>query len=162
MNQNLIHNTRRRSLTSFVLATLLLLTISDISWGQQGYGNYYGQKFRESHGQLGTQTPQRYLYDKYFYHSPAVSPYANIGRLDTASGTAYQAYVRPEQERRQATMVAQARYIDARKKEGKVGETRFPGATFGQPGTAIMKPVPSRPSTPSAYYNHWYGGWKDR
>ena len=51
---------------------------------------------------------------------------------------------------------------DARKRKGRVGETRYPGATFGQTGTAIKKPVPQRRSTPSHYYNHWYGGWANR
>jgi hypothetical protein len=162
MNQRTLNPPRRQSLAAFASAAVMLVALANSASAQQGYGNYYGQKYRETSGQIGGQSPTRYLYDKYFYHSPAVSPYANLGRLDTATGTAYQTYVRPEQERRQATMVAQAQYIDARKREGKVGETRFPGATFGGSGTAIMKPVPSRPSTPSAYYNHWYGGWKDR
>jgi hypothetical protein len=146
-----------------VLATVAWLCALSASAGaQQGYGNYYGQTFKQSGGQLGAQSTSRYLYDKYFYHSPAVSPYVNIDRLDTMGGTAYQAYVRPEQERREATMRAQANYIDARKREGKVGDTRYPGATFGGSGTAIMKPVARQPKTPSHYYNHWYGGWKDK
>lgn len=129
---------------------------------QNSYGQYYQQNVQRYGGQLGTQSTSRYLYDKYFYDTPAVSPYANINRLDTMSGTAYQAYVRPEQQRRTATMASQSAYIAARKREGRVGETRFPGATYGQAGTAYLKPVPQRRSTPSAYYNHWYGGWKGR
>jgi len=128
---------------------------------QQGYGSYYGQNVTQSSGQIGSQSVGRYLYDKEFYRRPSVSPYINMNRLDPMSGTAYQAYVRPEQERREQTMQAQNAYIDARKKAGNVGDTRFPGATYGGGGTAIMKPPSKRPSpaASSAYYNHWYGGW---
>lgn len=148
-------------LAVFASAVVLVAASRDAA-AQQGYGSYYGKQYQKSGGQLGKQSPTTYLYDKYFYHRPSVSPYANIDRYDTMSGTSYQAYVRPEQERRQATAIAQAKYIDARKREGKVGETRYPGATFGGSGTALMKPVQSKKSTPSAYYNHWYGGWQNR
>jgi len=128
---------------------------------QQGYGSYYGQNVVKSGGQLGTQSVARYLYDKDFYRRPSVSPYINLDRMDTMSGTSYQAYVRPEQQRRERTMEAQNAYIDARKRAGNVGDTRYPGATYGGGGTAIMKPPPKRPSpaSSSAYYNHWYGSW---
>jgi hypothetical protein len=133
---------------------------SGVAEGQQGYGSYYGQTVTKTHGQLGAQSSSRYLYDEYFYKRSTVSPYINLGRLDTMGGDAYQSYVRPEQQRREQTKMAQAVYLDARKKEGRVGETRFPGATYGGGGTAIMKPLPKRPNaTPSAYHNHWYGGW---
>ncbi len=135
---------------------------SEVAVGQQGYGSYYGQTVKQTHGQLGAQSSSRYLYDQYFYKRSSVSPYINLDRLDTYSGTSYQSYVRPEQERRERTMAAQSAYIDARKREGRVGDTRFPGATYGGGGTAIMKPVPQQKSTPSAYYNHWYGGWQGR
>ena len=39
-------------------------------------------------------------------------------------------------------MQAQNAYLDARKKAGDVGDTRFPGATYGGGGTAILKPPP--------------------
>ncbi len=126
---------------------------------QQGYGGYYGQQVRTTHGQLGTQSSTRYLYDKYFYQRSTVSPYVNLDRFDTMDGTAYQSYVRPEQQRREATRQAQAQYLDYRKKEGRVGETRFPGATYGGGGTAIMKPASKPVATPGAYHNHWYGSW---
>ncbi len=134
---------------------------ADRAAAQQGYGSYYGQNVVQSGGQLGSQSVGRYLYDKEFYRRPSVSPYLNMNRLDTASGTSYQTYVRPEQERRERTMQAQNAYLDARKKAGNVGDTRFPGATYGGGGTAILKPPPKRPSpsSSSAYYNHWYGSW---
>lgn len=135
---------------------------SQTAQSQQGYGSYYGQTVKQSHGQLGAQSSSRYLYDQYFYKRSTVSPYVNLDRADLSGVDSYHAYVKPEQERRQRTMAAQSAYIDARKREGRVGDTRFPGATYGGGGTAIMKPVPQRKSTPSAYYNHWYGGWQNR
>jgi hypothetical protein len=128
---------------------------------QQGYGSYYGQNVVKSGGQVAKQSPANYLYDKYYHNRPSVSPYMNLDRIDPVGGTSYQSYVRPEQERRERTMQAQNAYIDSRKRAGNVGDTRFPGATYGGGGTAIMKPPAKRPSTStsSAYYNHWYGGW---
>lgn len=139
------------------LAALAILALARPAAGQQGYGSYYGQQVRTTSGGL-PPTPNKYLYDKYFYNRPTVSPYINLDIGDTDSGTAYQSYVRPQQQMRQQQRYNQAMYIDARKKEGRVGDTRFPGAMNG--GTAIMKPAMKSPrSTTGAYYNHWYGGW---
>lgn len=147
----------------FALAAAIAVALTaDVAFGQQGYGSYYGQTVKQTHGQLGTQSTSRYLYDQHFYKRSTVSPYINLDRADLSGVDSYHAYVKPEQERRQRTMAAQSAYIDARKREGRVGDTRFPGATYGGGGTAILKPVPQRKSTPSAYYNHWYGGWQNR
>ena len=99
--------------------------------------NSYGDYFRQSYGSTGMQGApgtNRYLYDKYFYHRESVSPYMNVFRPDTARGTSYQAYVRPELQRRAATSTA---------------------------GTYLQQKQPTRRAapTPSAYHNHWYGGW---
>lgn len=156
----------QRNLPSrFALICSMTCCAVAIAWSnpasaQQGYGSYYGQSVTKTHGQLGTQSTSRYLYDEYFYKRSSVSPYQNLDRLDTMDGTAYQAYVRPEQQRREATRQAQSAYLDYRKKEGRVGETRFPGATFGAGGgTAIMKPASKPVPTNGAYHNHWYGSW---
>lgn len=142
------------------LATALVLCrLANLADAQQGYGSYYGQQAVKTSGQLAKINTTTYLYDKYFYNRPSVSPYTNLGRADPLDGTSYQAYVRPEQQRRERTMQAQAAYIDARKREGRVGDTRFPGATYGGGGTAILKPPPKPTSNPGAYYNHWYGNW---
>lgn len=154
-------STKYARVALLLAASATVYCSADSAAAQQGYGSYYGQTVTRTHGQLGTQSPTRYLYDEYFYHRPSVSPYMNIDRLDTMDGAAYQAYVRPELQRREATRQAQSAYLDYRKKEGRVGETRFPGATFGGGGgTAIMKPAAKPVSTPGAYHNHWYGGWK--
>ncbi|MGD9634958.1 MAG: hypothetical protein AB7G28_24745 [Pirellulales bacterium] len=145
----------------FCAASAAALLSAGNAAAQQGYGSYYGQNVTQTHGQLGTQSTARYLYDEYFYHRPSVSPYMNINRIDTMDGAAYQAYVRPELERREATRQSQAAYLDYRKKEGRVGDTRYPGMTVGGSGnTAIMKPPAKPVATPGAYHNHWYGGWK--
>jgi hypothetical protein len=138
-----------KSLMIGVIGWLCFNTID--ARAQQGYGSYYGQNVTQSHGQLGTQSTTRYLYDEYFYKRPSVSAYQNIDRLDTMSGTAYQSYVRPEQQRREARAQTQRAYIDQRKKEGRVGETRYPGA--------IMKPQSKPVGNQGAYHNHWYGSW---
>jgi len=127
----------------------------------QSYGQYYQKNVTKYSGQLGTQSSARYLYDKYFYNSPGVSPYMNLYRPGTMSDTAYQAYVRPEQQRREAAERAQAAYLQQRKLDGNVGYTRYPGANFvgATVGDAYLKPVPAVKSPNSAYYNHWYGNW---
>jgi hypothetical protein len=152
-----IDHPRTRRATQVALAALAMLAVAGSAAAQQGYGSYYGQQVSRGASALPA-TPNNYLYDKYFYNRPTVSPYANIDRLDSDSGTSYQTYVRPQQQARQQQRYAQAMYIDSRKKEGRVGDTRYPGAMGG--GTPILKPAQKRPqSTPGAYHNHWYGGW---
>lgn len=141
----------------FVAALWVLGCFVAPAAAQQGYGSYYGQ---QTTGQSGMKaaSPTNYLYDKYFYSRPTVSPYMSLDRMDLDDGTAYQTYVRPQQEARQRQRYNQAMYINQRKLEGRVGDTRYPGGMSG--GTAIMKPQQKRPNaTPGHYHNHWYGGW---
>ena len=146
----------------FVGGCLLVLAAS--AFAQQGYGQYYQKDFKKTGGGLGAGNSNKYLYDKYFYHRPTVSPYLNLGRGGGMSGSSYQTYVRPELERREAADKAQSAYLQQRKLEGKIGETRFPGSAYkgGTIDPSYLKPVPAQKSTPSAYYNHWYGGWQNR
>jgi hypothetical protein len=131
---------------------------------QQSYSDYYRRSLAQTGGGLGTESSSRYLYDKYFYHNVAVSPWVNLDRPDTASGTGFEAYVVPELARRQAALTTQSAYIQQRKLQGNVGETVYPGAGFvgGTPANAWLKPVPPVKANSSAYYNHWYGGWMNR
>ena len=46
--------TRRPALAVFASAAWLCAA-AGVALAQQGYGNYYGQKFQESGGQLGTR-----------------------------------------------------------------------------------------------------------
>ena len=104
---------------------LLILAAAGSAVGQQGYGSYYGQKVTTPAGALPA-SPGNYLYDKYFYNKPTLSPYVNLGRGDSDSGTAYQTYVRPQQQARQQQRYAAGDVHRARKKEGRVGDTRLP------------------------------------
>jgi hypothetical protein len=124
------------------------------------YGAYYSQ----SAGSRGVQSSNRYLYDKYMYQRPTVSPYVNLARPGSDSATSYQTFVRPELERREAAAQTQRAYVQQRKLQGNVGQTVYPGAGFsgGTVNNALMKPAPAMKSTPSSYYNHWYGGWANR
>jgi hypothetical protein len=149
---------RRKQFVVFVAAWWLLCLI-EVLPAQTNYGSYFTQQGVQYGGQLGTQGSSRYLYDKYFYHRPSVSPYINLARPDTMSGTSYQAYVRPEQQRRAAQYQAQSAQIDQLKRYGQVGGIHNPAVNYRGSLSAGFRP-PSQPSsTPSAYYNHWYGNW---
>jgi hypothetical protein len=64
----------------------VFLTLIAVAWGSfvatnvlgqipSNYGSYYTQNA----GTRGVNNSSRYLYDKYFYHNTAVSPYLNDG-----------------------------------------------------------------------------------
>ncbi|RIK73681.1 MAG: hypothetical protein DCC67_17615 [Planctomycetota bacterium] len=112
---------------------------------QQGYGAYYQQHAAKYGGHGPALNPTNYLYNQYFTSRPSVSPYLNLDRRAPAGATAYQAYIRPEQQRRQNVASQQAATIAARKQQGRVG---------GLPdryklGRAKQQPMP--------YYTQWYG-----
>ncbi|MCC6491394.1 MAG: hypothetical protein IT424_00045 [Pirellulales bacterium] len=109
----------------------------------QGYGGYYRDHVAKNRG-VGVSV-NKYLYDRYFYNRPSVSPYLNLSRPAPPGTTAYQAYVRPEQQRRQSAAAQQASNIAARKQQGRVG---------GMPANRRAG-QPKR--QPSPYYNQWYG-----
>lgn len=145
-----------------LFAAALELAASANLLAQQSYGQYYQQQFKSTGGSgLGLQGSNRYLYDKYFYHNPAVSPYLSAVRGGDMSGTAYYTSVKPELERREAAAKSQAAYIQQRKLEGNIGDTRYPGSGYygATPDPSYLKPIPQQKTTPSAYYNHWYGSW---
>lgn len=147
-----------------LLVAGLLVALATPAVAQQSYGQYYQKQFKQTGGGLGTGSSNKYLYDKYFYQRPSVSPYLSAVRGGDMSGTAYYASVKPELERRSAAERNQAAYVQQRKLEGKVGDTRYPGAAYygGTADAAYLKPIPQQKTTPSAYYNHWYGGWAGR
>ena len=114
------------------------------AWAQApgGYGQYFQKKaISAPYGGVGSNS--RYLYDKYFYHRPTVSPYINVFRPDTEVGTSYHAYVRPELQRREASAAATRGYVQQRKLEGRVGDTRVSrhGYVGGTPSAAWTKPL---------------------
>lgn len=148
-----------------ILGTTAFALTATSAWAQysSGYGSYYTQNVTKPGGTLGAQSSSRYLYDKYFYQRPTVSPYLNVGRPGSDMAASYQTYVRPEQQRREAAETASRAYVQQRKLEGNVGDTRLPGAAYGGGlSSAILKPAAPTKATPSSYYNHWYGGWANR
>lgn len=162
---NSLRPARLVPLVSVAAAIVLSLAIPPrAAVAQQSYSDYYRRSLPQTGGGMGTASSSRYLYDKYFYHRPTVSPYINLSRPDPYGSTSYQAYVRPELERREAASQVRSAYVQQRKLEGRVGETRYPGAGFvgGTLSDAWLKPVPPIKSTPSFYYNHWYGGQLNR
>lgn len=130
-------------------------------WCQAQYTSY-GDYYRKNIGNRSAVDPgtNRYLYDKYFYHNPAISPYSSAIRGGSAYGPAWQTSVRPELERREAAERAQRNYIQQRKLQGNVGHTVYPGANFvgATPADALLKPIQKRPQTPLPYYKQVYGG----
>lgn len=143
-----------------ILTICLVVCFPAAAQAQQNYGQYYERQFKKTGGGgLGLGSSDRYLYDKYFYRNPSVSPYLSAVRGGNLSGTAYTTSVRPELERRRAAERAEAAYVQQRKLQGNIGDTRYPGAvTGGGVNAAYLKPAPKRSTKPSAYYNHWYGG----
>jgi hypothetical protein len=153
----------RRQNSLHLFATFVVcsvLSAADYSRAQhQGYSDFYNQNRKVVGQNVGTNA---HLYNKYFYHSPGVSPYMNLGRHGSDAAESYQLYVRPELERREASRVAQGKYVQQRKLQGNVGHTQYPGAlTNGGAANAYRVPTSNAARTP-AYHNHWYGGWNKR
>jgi hypothetical protein len=130
-----------------VILACLALSVGGRADAQQGYGSYYQQSKARFSQQAGLINPTRYLYDKYFYHQPGVSPYMSLSRRDPYGSTGYQAYVRPEQQRRSQAIAAQRpkRSVPA-----------------GPANPYYMNFNPQARSAPTAYYNQWYGGGRLR
>lgn len=124
------------------------------------YAKVYGQSLK-TNPSVAFST-NRYLYDRYFRNNVAVSPYISGALLGgSMSGTAYQAVIRPDEQRRAAQSIGQARYVQHRKLQGNVGYTANPGAGYmgAGPGAGIQKPVKAATGNVGAYQNHWYGNW---
>jgi hypothetical protein len=124
----------------------------------------YSQYYKQNVGNLQAAGTNRYLYDKYFYHNTAVSPYLSAVRGGSDYGTAYYTSVLPELRRREANERATAAYVQQRKLQGNVGYTVYPGAGFvgGTPADAYTQNRLPQSTTPSFYYNRWYSGWQNR
>lgn len=123
--------------------------------GHKSYSDFYNKNRSVSGINKGTNA---YLYDKYFYRSPSVSPYLNLDRAGSDSADAYHLYVRPELQRREASRVAQGKYIQQRKMQGNVGFTQHPGAIANAGvGGSYRVPTPKMPQNTPAYYNQFYG-----
>lgn len=144
---------------ALLIACSALVGSNRVAAQNKTYSDFYNQSRNVPGMNVGTNA---YLYNKYFYHSPGVSPYLNLGRHGSDSAEAYQLYVRPEIERREANWKAQASYVQQRKLQGNVGYTKYPGALTNNSGNAYRMPTPNIARKSPAYYNHWYGGWNKR
>lgn len=143
-----------------LVANSLLGVCAHAQINHKSYSDFYNKSLSHVGMNAGTNA---YLYDKYFYKSPAISPYINLGRLGSDSADSYHLYVRPELERRDASRRAHGQYIQQRKLQGNVGYTSNPGAfANGGLGTGYRVPTPNVKRTAPAYHNHWYGGWNNR
>ena len=126
-----------------------------------GYGEYYRNQYYNRSDRPSTDpSVTRRLWNHYFYRNPAISPYANIGRRDTLRGD-YQAYVRPEIDRRERAAQADSAYVRQRKLQGDVGRSNY-GGRVTQPRTSHPSAGTTGRVAPSSYYNQWYGGWLNR
>jgi hypothetical protein len=127
--------------------------------GQSYYGSYYQpNRTKPFEAKLGSTqrqpsylNPTRDLYNKYYYSRPSVSPYLNLDRPFSGGATAYQTYVRPEQQRREKLAQKQSAYIAQRKQQ-----PGYTGISYGVTGTSGLGAT-ARPK-PNAYYNQWYSG----
>jgi hypothetical protein len=98
------------------------------------YADYYQQELQQRTAPI--INPNRYTYDRVFYHNPAVSPYTNLLRYQgPISAPNYYQYVLPEQQRRQQ--------VEMRMDEPLRTGGRTPPITQG--------------GLPGVYQNHWYG-----
>lgn len=94
-----------------------------------------------------------FLFNKYFYRNPAVSPYVNLSRRGTPVGDAYTSFVRPEMQRREQAAQSQRTYIQQRKLSGNVGHTYY----GGPPRNPNARPNTSRmPASLTPYYGQQY------
>jgi hypothetical protein len=150
---------------------------------QSSYANLYSW-------QLGTSgqplTPQSYLWDRYYYNNPNVSPYLNLNRVQPYGGTDYFTYVQPMEQQRQREQMrsfggptsggyysAGAGSSSGSTTSPRIGASTYnPGApvqgrtSYSQPfnnSSEIMPYSTSAPNRSASYYhNHYYGGWEGR
>lgn len=129
-----------------IIAAMVALNSTAAAQSNPYSQSYYSQPAR-------IDNVNRYLYDKYFYHSPSVSPYANLGRPGTQFGDSYSSFVRPELERRQQAAQSQRAYIQQRKLSGKAGHSYYGGPARNP----AANPTANRmPSSLTPYYGQLY------
>ena len=142
---------------SLLMATLGVAIACTTAHAQypQSYGSYYQKKAVQPGGAGPGTNVNSYLYDKYYYHKPAVSPYQSLSRR-SGSGDSYYQHVRPEQQRREALQQEGRAYVQQRKLQGNVGRTDYGQAKKMRYGGLDPGDLSRQPST-MPYYNQWYG-----
>jgi hypothetical protein len=153
----------RRSALHLVIAVLGCgFAQPDTAYAQGGIASYYGLDVNRGVSAIGSNSVDRYLYDTHFFHRPTVNPMLGLDRLDPIGGTNYHSFVRPERERRERAAQSQRAYVDARKRGGRVGETRFDGSRSRQmPPAANPRAAAANRSSSAARFNdlgRWHGG----
>jgi hypothetical protein len=118
-------------------ALLLALGLGPVVHTALGQSTAYSDFYRKQVQQPRTSpnvSASQYTYNRYYYQSPAVSPYTNLMRPGNQYVNNYYQYVRPEQQRR-AT------------------------GTGGGSTTAGVRKFPVAPAPASnPYLNRYYGG----
>ncbi len=69
----------------------------------QSYSDYFNRKI--SRNPTASPSPRKYMFQKYLWDNPAVSPYLQLMR-PSARGSSYQRYVAPALARQEKTMAA--------------------------------------------------------
>jgi hypothetical protein len=138
------------------------LVLSNFAHAQGGIASYYMLDVNRQRGGLGSNSVDRYLYDKHFFHRPTVNPILSLDRFDPIGSTNYHAFVRPERERRENLRQTQQAYVDARRHAGRVGETRFNNPqTRGRAQPANPRAAAANARGSGARFNdmgRWFGG----
>jgi len=140
-------------------ALLLLLVFVCLPWSSAAaqtsysYGSYYQKNVQQPYQQFRGTSVNSYLFDKYYKSNRSVSPYANLNR--GRSGTGYQTYVRPEQQRREEFQTGLKSYVRQKKQSGRVGHTDYGFAQQLQSGVPNARDIPAV-RKPTPYYNQWY------
>lgn len=155
----------RKSLAANVrlcVAVGLCCAVSSVVCAQGGIASYYMLDVNRQRGGLGSNSVDRYLYDTHFFHRPTVSPLMSLDRFDPIGSTNYHAFVRPERERRELAQQNQRAYVEARRREGRIGETRFNNPqTRGRAPAANPRAAAANARSSGARFNdlgRWYGG----
>ena len=106
---------------------------------KQSYSDYF--KRQVTTYRAPSVNPARTTFDRYFYKNPAVSPYTNLMRPNRTGVPNYQAYVKPELQRRANQRAS------------------LPTIGPSAPRVGFQTTTRSRTSQrPSQYFNHYYGG----
>lgn len=159
------------------LAVALVMAFSRSAGAQPFSGDSYANLYS---WQLGTSgqplSPQAYIWDRYYYNNPNVSPYLNLMRVQPNGGTDYFTYVQPLEEKQEAenALAAKSPPTGGRapiQSKSFSGGMYHSSATYnpyygGRGGAGESQIVPYSTNAPSRsasyYYNHYYGGWQGR
>jgi len=143
-----------RICTRMTILVVVLATAPVDALGQaptrNSYSDYYTNTLKTY--RRPPVDPERYTYDKYFYNRPSVSPYTNLTRRNPTGSTSYQAYVRPQEQKRLRQTVSE---ISPQRQQVFQPQIDAYMKTQG-----VKSPKSSRPSSPTNYYGHWYSGRK--